>query len=249
MMLFSLNLLTGCLSSKVNKQVTDEIKRLRADSLAQENRIRKLLDEKEYLEHKNATTEQALNLRLQEKEDSLNVKEIQLKERQASLMDMKSRKEQEEESFISLAQSIFDEFKGINPTDITTKVNCTNIILEVNDRLLFTPNSIKADSRTLISLHKIKEVMLKNNDLQLILVAHTDTFNYTKQKINNVYELGYLKAFTIYDILTRELGVQKQKITIASRGPAIKPFSGKDADRNRIEFIFYSNLLPCIYSK
>jgi flagellar motor protein MotB len=249
MVFFSLIPLTGCLSSKLNQQFTDENKRLRADSLAQENRIRKLLDEKEYLEHKNATTEQALNLRLQEKEDSLNVKERQLKEREASLMDMKSRKEQEEESFTSLAQSIFYEFKEINPADITTRVNCTKIIVEVSDRLLFTQSSIKVDSRTLISLNKIKEVMLKNNDLQLIIVAHTDTFNYTKQKINNVYELGYLKAFNIYDILTRELGVQKQKITIASRGPVIKPISGKDVDRNRIEFIFYSNLLPCIYNK
>lgn len=249
MILFSLTLLTGCLSSKVTKQVADENKRLRADSLAQENRIRKLLDEKEYLENKNATTEQTLNLRLQEKEDSLNAKELQLKEREASLMDMKSRKEQEEESFISLAQSILNEFKEINPADIATKINCTNIILEVNDRLLFPQSSIKVDSRTLVSLNKIKEVMRKNNDLQLIIVAHTDTFNYTKQKINNVYELGYLKAFNIYDILTRELGIQKQKITLGTRGPAIKPISGKDLDRNRIEFIFYSNLIPCIYSK
>jgi outer membrane protein OmpA-like peptidoglycan-associated protein len=247
--LFSLIPLTGCLSSRLNQQFTDENKRLRADSLAQENRIRKLLDEKEYLEHKNATTEQALNLRLQEKEDSLNAKEKQLKEREASLMDMKSRKEQEAESFRALAQFVFNEFKDFSPADYMSRTNCTQIILEINDRALFASNPIKPDIRTQNTLLRVKEILLKNTDLQLLIVAHTDTFNHTKEKIVNLNDLGFIKARTLAEQLCTEYGISQQRIIPASKGATIKPAQNSPSGRNRVEFIFYSNLLPCIHSK
>ncbi len=242
-------LLCGCASSRMNQQLTDENTRLRLDSLAQENRIRKLLDEKEYLEQKNAITEQALNTRLQEKEDSLNAKEKQLKEREASLKDMKSRKEQESEAFRSLAQSIFDSFKNITPSDYSCRISCSQMIVEISDRVLFASNSIKPDSRTQTTLIKVKEILLKNTDLQLLIVAHTDTFNHTKEKVANVADIGFLKSLALCEQLCAEQGISQQRITSASKGAAVKPTQPLQNSRNRVEFIFYSNLLPCIYLK
>lgn len=242
--------LTSCVSSKKYEEAAAQASRLRADSISLENRIRKLVDEKDYLENKSAQTEQALNQRLQEKEDSLNAKEKLLRDREFSLSDMKSRKEQEEESFRKLAKSVHVLFTDLSPNDVSAYTNCSQIVVEVSDRLLFAPSSLKPDTKSAVVFARIKEALSKNTDLNLMVIAHTDTFNHTKEKINSLIELGAAKSHYITDLLLKESGINHQRIFSATRGASIKPGKGATGlGRNRIEFVFYSNLLPCIYSK
>lgn len=243
-------ILTSCVSSKKYEEATAQVSRLRVDSISLENRIRKLVDEKDYLENKSAQTEQALNQRLQEKEDSLNAKEKLLRDREFSLSDMKSRKEQEEESFRKLAKSVHVLFSDLSTNDVSAYTNCSQIVVEVSDRLLFAPNSIKPDAKASVVFARIKEALSKNTDLNLMVIAHTDTFNHTKEKISSLTELGAAKSQYMTELLLKESGMNHQRVFSATRGASIKP--GKSATglgRNRIELVFYSNLLPCIYSK
>ncbi len=243
-------ILTSCVSSKKYEEATAQVSRLRVDSISLENRIRKLVDEKDYLENKSAQTEQALNQRLQEKEDSLNAKEKLLRDREFSLSDMKSRKEQEEESFRKLAKSVHVLFTDLSTNDVSAYTNCSQIIVEVSDRLLFAPNSIKPDTKSAVVFARIKEALSKNTDLNLMVIAHTDTFNHTKEKINSLTELGAAKSQHITELLLKESGITHQRIFSATRGASVKPGKGAiGLGRNRIELVFYSNLLPCIYSK
>lgn len=248
--LVSAFMLTSCVSSKKYEEATAQVSRLRADSISLENRIRKLADEKNYLENKSAQTEQALNQRLQEKEDSLNAKEKLLRDREFSLSDMKSRKEQEEESFRKLAKSVHVLFSDLAAGDVSAYTNCSQIVVEISDRLLFAPNALKPDPKATAVIARIKEVLAKNSDLNLLVIAHTDTFNHTKEKVNSLAELGALKAQYITELLLKESQTSQQRIFSATRGATIRPSKATAGlGRNRIEFVFYSNLLPCIYSK
>ena len=71
----SLSLLLGCVSKNKFTQSQTEITRLKSDSTLLEKRITQYQNENAHLQTLSATIEQALNIRLQEKEDSLNFKE------------------------------------------------------------------------------------------------------------------------------------------------------------------------------
>lgn len=248
--LFVSLLLVSCVSSGKYAEATAMAERLRADSISLENRIRKLVEEKEYLENKSAQTEQALNQRLQEKEDSLNAKEKLLRDREYSLSDMQSRKEQEEEAFRKLAKGIQSAFHDFNSNELRYKTQCAKVVIEISDKLLFVPHSTKAEPKASLVFARIKEVMNKNTDLQLIIVTHTDSINNTKEKVSSLLELGSTKARILTENLIKETGISPARITCASQGAAaVITKQGNSIGNERTELIFYSNLIPCIYTK
>jgi flagellar motor protein MotB len=223
--------------------------KLKQDSILLEKRITRLSDERNYLADKTASIEQTLNNRLQEKQDSLLQKEQQLRERELSIADMKARKAEEKESFESLSKSIFELFNDFPSTEVALYTNCTHIIVEVSDKQLFTNNGSKTELKPNKIFGQIKKVLEKNSDLLLLIVSHTDSLT-AKDKPEDYWATGANKSNSIIKSLVKEYQLPEAKFVSASKGasqPANK--SNISLGRNRVAFMFYSALLPCIHSK
>jgi chemotaxis protein MotB len=242
--------LASCVSSKKYAEAQDVVKRLQTDSTLLEKRILALQDEVSYLANKSATIEQSLNQRLQEKQDSLIQKQDELKAKESRINDMKARKAQEQEAFSKLSGGIIKPFTGYNANEITTRTNCTQTIIEVNDKMLFMPNSSKLNmEKSAKFLSNIADILNKQPDLQVWIISLTDSVYTGKEKWDDNWALGAAKANAIVKILITDYKVAPARIipaTQAEFGEQLK--LNASLGPNRISFAFYSALLPCIHT-
>lgn len=244
LLLFSIS----CVSTQKLEQSQSEIKRLQADSALLEKRILGLKDQVNFLSDKSATIEQTLTNRLQEKEDSLNQKENLLKEKEMNLQDMKARKEQEREEFARLSQSIKQSFAALQPYEAIAYTSCAYTIIEVSDKLLFTPQTTKLDSKANTVMRMANEVLQKNADLKLIIINHTDSIFTGKEKWEDNWAIGSAKANACAKLLIKSYGVNPQRVVAATQAEHLPASSlGTNLGKARTVLMFYSELLPCLH--
>lgn len=245
-----LMLLYSCVSTKNFQALQSDNTRLKADSSILENRIRVLKDQVHFLENQSATIEQTLTNRLQEKQDSLLQKQAEIKQRESFLNDMKARKAQEQEAFANLSGTITKSFTGYASNDLASYTNCTFTVVEFSDRILFMPQSSKTDPAKAAKLFShIQEVMSKQPDLKLWIVAHTDSVYTGKEKWDDTYSFGSAKANTICKQLIKEYKIDAKRLSPATQAehiPLLPQCAG--LGKNRVTLLFYSELLPCIHT-
>ncbi|MFI5222111.1 MAG: OmpA family protein [Bacteroidia bacterium] len=249
-LILMISVMYSCVSSSKYSEAQARIEKLKADSALLAKRNRMLTEEKTYLETKGASMEQLLTNRLQEKQDSLSKKEELLQQREMSINDMKARKAEEREAFETLSKSVFELFSGFNPNEVFHYTNCTQINVVVSDRMLFSNGNLKLDPKSATVLSKVAEAFSKNADLRLVVTGHTDSLNLVKEKYDDNWTLGMMKANIILRSLLRDYKISPVKISSSSKAETVTlPRASGSIGRNRIEFVFYSSFLPCIHSK
>ncbi len=233
----------GCISKSQLTSVQDEVSRLKNDSNLLEKRINTLNNENARLQTLSATIEQALNNRLKEKEDSLNYKEKLLKDREFSLKDMKARKEEEQEAFYSLSRKIFGEFVDYDASTLTTKTNCTQAVVTVNDKKLFSQSSNKPEYLATEINNKAANLLEKHPDLMLTIVCYVDSNSHLNNK-----EDYWTSAANKGNMLAKMLVANRKNLLF--RVKSATGYQNAAYTLNRyiyfIEYQFTSNLTPCI---
>ncbi len=244
------SVLGSCVSSQkyANSQAT--VGRLQTDSTLLEKRIHALQDQINYLATKNATTEQTLTQRLQEKQDSLDQKQRELAIKENNINDMNARKAQEQEAFGKLFTGIIKPFSGYPANEVNTRANCTQIIVEVSDRVLFLPNTSKINIEKNAKIATtIADILAKQPDLKLIVVNHTDSTYTGKEKWDDNWSLGAAKANALVRVLVKDFKIAPQRVMPATQAEFIELSKANAAlGKSRTSFLFYSELLPCIHN-
>lgn len=238
-------LLAGCVSKSAYMALETDQKRVKNDSLLLEKRIRQLHDENIRLASESAKMEQAMNNRLQEKEDSLNYKEQLIRDRELSLKDMKARKEEEREAYMVLSRQILGDFSDYDKQILTTTTGCTQITVSINDKKLFNQGSARTENLAAELNLKALGVLNKYPDVQLNIVSYADSILLSiKDKNTDSYLLSYTKANALYRDLNNQSKTLKTRTAIG-----IKSEQHSKSYPSQIDYIFYSNLLPCIHTK
>jgi flagellar motor protein MotB len=239
----SLSMLWGCVSKSKFAQGQTEIMRLKSDSTLLEKRITQYQNENAHLQTLSATIEQALNDRLQEKEDSITFKEKLLKDREFSLRDMKARKEQEQEAFYSLSSKIFAAFTDYDLNTLTTKTNCTQAVVMVNDKKMFVGSSLKPEYLATEINNKAAELLEKHPDLMLTIVCYVDSSMQIAAK-EDLWNIAALRANALSKLLIsnhKNLAIRVKSATgIPNTNPTVKN------QAYYTEYLFVSSLTPCI---
>lgn len=241
--------LVSCVSSQKYADTQSTLKRLQNDSTLLEKRIRSLQDEVNNLATRSATMEQSLNQRLQEKQDSLNQKQEELRFKENRINDMKTRKIQEQEAFGKLSSGIIKPFSAYSSSDVVSRINCSQTIIEVSDRLLFTPNTSKLNHEKAAKITAtIADILTKQPDLKLLVICYTDSVYTGKEKWDDMWSLGAAKANAIVKTLVQDYPISVARIIPATQGPATElTKQNAGLGKNKANFCFYSELLPCIH--
>lgn len=239
-------LFTACISKSSYTALRQDHSRVKNDSLLLEKRIRQLQDENQRLASESARMEQALNNRLQEKQDSLNYKEQLLRERELNLKDMKARKEEESEAFATLTKTVFSGFSGYDQETLITRAGCANMTISINDKKLFTGNGAKTELLAQELHPKMIALLEKYPDLFLTITAYSDSASIPRDKAtSDLFAIPYSRVSALYKELTNgQPRSVKQRISIAIKNentPRIWP--------QQTEYIFLSSLIPCIHTK
>ncbi len=244
-----LSVLGSCISTQKYASSQSAVARLQSDSTLLEKRIHALQDQVNYLATKNATTEQTLTQRLQEKQDSLDHKQRELITKENNINDMNARKAQEQEAFGKLFTGIIKPFSGYASNEVSTRANCTQIIVEVSDRVLFVPGTSKINAeKTSKIAATIADILAKQPDMKLIVVNHTDSTYTGKEKWDDNWSLGTAKANALVRILVKDFKIVPQRLMPATQAEFIELTKANAAlGKSRTAFLFYSELLPCVH--
>lgn len=245
-LIIAVTLLFSCVYKKKYLSNISQINRLQKDSSLLEKRIRQLQDDNNRLSTQSAAIEQALNQRLQEKQDSLLAKETQLKEREFTLKDLKSRKEEEQDAFSDLAKQIRLAFAGYDSSTLQLLSNCTGVVLRINNKRLFVENTLKQDYLATEISQKTIALLNKYPDLQLSITTNCDSvWLNPKDKAEDLTVL----AFNRTQVLMRQLiSPQKELNTRIIAG--IKPiYTSPKGQPTYTDYFFTSILLPCIHER
>ena len=243
LVILSLIMLCGCVSKSKFTQTQTEITRLKSDSTLLEKRITQYQNENAHLQTLSATIEQALNNRLQEKEDSLNFKGKLLKDREYSLKDMKARKEEEQEAFYSLSRKIFAAFTDYDASTLITKTNCTQAVVMVNDKKMFVGNSLKPEYLATEINNKAVGLLEKHPDLVLTIVCYVDSSMQIAAK-EDLWNIAALRANALLKLLISNHKNLALRIKSATGLP-----NNNQTVKNQAyytEYLFGSSLTPCI---
>lgn len=221
---------------------------MRADSLLLERRIEKLKEDNVYLTGKAAIVEQAYAVRLQEKEDSLQLRVRQITDREREIAEMQARREQERDAFRKLSATIFDEYKGLDlgSENLFTFTECSQIIVEVHDRVLFIPQTTKPDTRMASVLKQTAALMNRHEDLVLQVIVISDSTITTKEKIDDSWDWTSKKATAIGKQLKNDWGIPATRFTTGTQAIYQPTNKNRLQSNQRVVFIFRSNLLPCL---
>lgn len=227
---------TSCISQKDLAVKQDEINRLKNDSSLLERRIRGLQDENNRLSTASATMEQALNERLQEKEEALNQKQRLINERENTLKDLKARKEEEREAFSSLSKNILAYFTDYDATTLTTQVTCTQMQVIVNEKKLFSAGSVKPDYLATELSQKAITILDKYPDVNLVITSMADTAG-TDPLLGASLKSNALAKLIISS--RKDLSFRIKSANQIANKPNLW----------RVEYSFFSSLLPCTHTK
>lgn len=222
------------------------VSQLQSDSAAMERRLRQLSDENSYLSEKCAAIEQALTYRIQEKEDSLRLKEQALNERELNLKDMKARKEQEQDAFDKLSKSVFQEFAALPEQIRHTRTSCSQVIVEFTDKVFFSANSLKPDTMRALILTRVSQLLKRNEDLRLTVTVISDSVVTAKEKPEDSWAWSSMRANAIVRELIKDYQINAQVIQAASANQRSEK-SNSHLGKNRVMLVFQSAYLPCIH--
>lgn len=245
LILLTLILTGGCVSKSTYLLLQADHARIKTDSLLLEKRIRQLNDDNVRLATESAKMEQAMNNRLQEKQDSLNYKEQLLLDRELSIKDMKARKEEERDAYLMLSRQILGDFSDYNAQTLTTTTGCTQITVSVNDKKLFVSGTARTEYLAAEMNQKALSILNKYPDVHLHIVSYADSVPPTgKEKSLDTYQLAHNKAAALYRELTIQSKSLKTRTAIGVKSEHyLKSYS------SQVDYVFFSTLLPCIHTR
>ena len=169
---------------------------------------------------------------LQEKEDRLNELKTNLNIEQNNLNTLKKELETRNARLVELEQILHKKDSSVN----VLKNNVSNALLgftnkglqvyqkngkvyiSLEEKLLFKSGSSDVDSKGVLALKKLAEVLEKNKDINIMVEGHTDNQSYIPDEaIKDNWDLSVKRATTIVRILMRNSSIDGKRIIASGR--------------------------------
>jgi chemotaxis protein MotB len=141
----------------------------------------------------------------------LNQRDQRLQELEAAL----SRKDEAVRTLKNKVMNALTGFEG-NGLSITTKNG--KVYVSMDEKLLFKSGSYQVDSRGVEALGHLAQVLAQNKDINVMIEGHTDNVPYNGSgALQDNWDLSVKRATSIVRIITRNQGIDAQRLTVAGR--------------------------------
>ncbi len=224
---------TGCVSKKKYKSALSHVEKLRADSLAYEERGRVLQAELFGMEGSAKLTAEELAERKRE----LKVKDAELQEKAMRMDELDRRLKSQTAAMTSLRQKVADALVNFKAEDLTVTMKDGKVYVSLSEKLLFPSGSAAVEPKGKEALAQLATVMTGSPDISMMVEGHTDNVPISKGKgrFNDNWDLSTARATSIVRIL-QGAGLDPQRVTAAGRGefvPVADNASPEGRQRNR----------------
>lgn len=179
--------------------------------------------------YSNMSEQEKLNMMLKEKMDKLA-------EREATINELQSEINAQNERVTALLNSVKDALLGFSSDELTVTQKDGKVYVAMSDKLLFESGSASVNKQGKEALGKLAEVLKKQNDIDVFIEGHTDNKPIKTVQFKDNWDLSVVRATSVVRILTKDYGVAPLQIVPSGRGEYMPVDDNANADgraRNR----------------
>lgn len=186
---------------------------------------------------------EANRLKLQNKEDSLNVLSTSLADREAKLAKLQAELDQKDQAMKALKDRVSQALTGFEGKGLTVSEKNGQIYVSLENKLLFPSGSTTVDSKGREALSNLAKAIANEKDLNIMVEGHTDTDKVLGgAAFKDNWDLSVLRATSVVRILQESASVDPTRITAAGRGEYLPADPNDKAKNRRIEVILAPDL-------
>ena len=175
--------------------------------------------------------------RLQAKEDSLNTERRLLERGQRRVNELEGIIHRKDSTVAYVRQKVSDALLGFNGNGLTVNMRDGKVYVSLENSLLFAPGSWNVAANGEVALENLAKVLAENADITVLVEGHTDNDAYRGQsQVKDNWDLSVLRATNVVKILTKNAGMNPERITAAGRGehvPLVENSSQENKAINR----------------
>ncbi|MGL5731731.1 MAG: OmpA family protein [Bacteroidales bacterium] len=159
------------------------------------------------------------NMSQQEKLDAmLQLKRSELDEREATINELQSMINAQNDRVMSLLQNVQDALLGFSNEELTVTQHNGKVYVAMSDKLLFQSGSARLDKRGIEALAKLAQVLNTQTDIDVYIEGHTDSKPINTVQFKDNWDLSVIRATSVVRILTKDYGVNPLQIVPSGRG-------------------------------
>jgi len=186
---------------------------------------------------------EANRLKLQNKEDSLNILAQSLAEREAKLAELQGELQQKDAAMKSLKDRVSQALTGFEGKGLTVTQKDGQIYVSLDNKLLFPSGSTVVDNKGREALVNLAKAIENDKDINIMVEGHTDTDKVLSgAPYKDNWDLSVLRATSVVRILQESSKIDPLRITAAGKSQ-YEPADPNDKAKNRrIEIILAPDL-------
>ena len=174
-----------------------------------------------------------MQTRLQAKEDSLNTERRLLERGQRRVNELEGVIHRKDSTVAYVRQKVSDALLGFNGNGLTVNMRDGKVYVSLENSLLFAPGSWNVAANGQVALENLAKVLAENADITVLVEGHTDNDAYRGQsQVKDNWDLSVLRATNVVKILTKNAGMNPERITAAGRGEFV-PLVDNSSEENK----------------
>ncbi|MEG0795910.1 MAG: OmpA family protein [Odoribacter sp.] len=147
----------------------------------------------------------------------LTDKMSKLAEREATINQLQTEINSQNEKVATLLSSVKDALLGFSSDELTVTQKGGKVYVAMSDKLLFESGSAQVNKQGKEALGKLAEVLKKQNDIDVFIEGHTDNKPIKTVQFKDNWDLSVVRATSVVRILTADYGVNPLQIVPSGR--------------------------------
>jgi chemotaxis protein MotB len=186
---------------------------------------------------------EANRLKLQNKEDSLNVLSASLADREAKLATLQAELDKKDNAMKALKDRVSQALTGFEGKGLSVTQKDGQIYVRLENQLLFPSGSTVVDAKGREAIAKLAQAIENEKDINIMVEGHTDTDKVLPgAAYKDNWDLSVLRATSVVRILLEGSKIDPLRITAAGKSQ-YEPADPNDKAKNRrIEVILAPDL-------
>jgi chemotaxis protein MotB len=146
---------------------------------------------------------------------------------------LKSTKTKLDSVNLALAGILSSALKdGMNDKDINIHIDNTVVMIDLSDKMLFTPGKSTLTPEAKAVLAKVAKILESRKDLEVMVEGYTDNNPVKNDCVKDNWDLSVLRATSVVRVLQHEYKVDPSRIIAAGRGE-YRPSASNDTKEGR----------------
>lgn len=175
----------------------------------------------------------ALQARLQAKEDSLNTERIALEKGRARVNELEGVIRRKDSTAAYVRQRVADALLGFSGKGLTVNMKDGKVYVSLENSLLFAPGSWEVAAQGKVALQNLAGVLAANPDISVLVEGHTDNDPFRgRNGVQDNWDLSVMRATSVVRIITSAPGMDASRVTAAGRGEFV-PLVDNDTPENK----------------